>query len=219
MTLGSCFEGTAGEKKSKVFMSAVWRETERQEGKQHTCTAVVCEMQKETMCQSFSSHRSKVLRHDVHQQVHAISSKAADVRPLVMALNAKRQARDEAAMDEVLHSDAVEDEPLLSEAEDDKKTHQNINSEIHWQEYDEVRPPYRRVSMCLKPWAEILAACKPVCNHTSFSGAACDGYQVDQGLGTVQASWETADAYSTEVPERQLKPGKRGRAAIMPSKT
>ena len=101
-------------------------------------------MQKETICQSFSLHRLAFLRHDVHQQVHAISSKAADVRPMVMALNAKRQARDEAAADDVLHSDAAEDEPLLSEAEDDKHHHQDLNSDIDWQEYDEVRPPYQR---------------------------------------------------------------------------
>ena len=63
-----------------------------------------------------------------------------------MALNAKRQARDEASANEVLHSDAAEDEPLLSEAEDDKH-YREINSDVDWQEYDEVRPPYRRISM------------------------------------------------------------------------
>ena len=140
-------------------MSAVWQETERQEGEPHTCIAAVCKMQKETICQSFSLHSFAFLRHDVHQQVHAISSKASDVRPMVMALNAKRQARDEAAADDVLHSDAAEDEPLLSEAADGKHHHQDLNSDIDWQEYDEVRPPFQRVSMYLKPWAGILAAC------------------------------------------------------------
>ena len=75
--------------------------------------------------------------------------------------------------------------------------------------------------MYIKPWAGILAACKYLYNHTSFTEAACHGYQVEQGLGTVEAnaaSWEAANAYSTVMPERQLKPGKRGRAAIMPGK-
>ena len=68
-----------------------------------------------------------------------------------MALNAKRQARDESSANEVLHSDAAEDEPLLSEAEDDKHYHENINSDVDWQGYDEVRPPYQRISMYIKP--------------------------------------------------------------------
>ena len=86
----------------------------------------------------------------MHQQVHAISSKAADVRPMVMALNAKRQARDEAATDEVLRSDAAENQQLLSEADSDKQHHQNTISDVDWQEFDEVRPPCQVIIMYRK---------------------------------------------------------------------
>ena len=68
-----------------------------------------------------------------------------------MGLNAKRQARDEAAMDGGLQSDAAQNAPLLSEVDDDKQHHQIGNINTDRQESDEVRPPCPRVPMHLEP--------------------------------------------------------------------
>lgn len=61
-------------------------------------------------------------------QVHAVSCKASDVRPVVMELNAKRQALDEA-----------EEQPVQPEAASHEPAAQLEEDDVAWQEYNEVK--------------------------------------------------------------------------------
>jgi len=61
-------------------------------------------------------------------QVHAVSSKASDVRSVVMELNAKRQAADEAA-----------DAPLQALAAQEGHTVPEQDNTVTWHEYNEVK--------------------------------------------------------------------------------
>lgn len=61
-------------------------------------------------------------------QVHAVSCKASDVRPVVMELNAKRQALHEAGR-----------QPVQPEAAGHEPAAQPEEEIVAWQEYNEVK--------------------------------------------------------------------------------
>ena len=79
-------------------------------------------------------------------QVHAISSKASDVRSVVVELNANRQAADEAA-------DAMD--PVLSAPAGDSHEAQERVNAVTWQDYNEVCRAAHPLMLVLSsnPWA------------------------------------------------------------------
>ena len=118
-------------------MPAVCNQTERQACMLRTCllwalsaedSHTTCVYEKDLQC------ICKVTQYeDKHSmQVHAISSKASDVRSVVMELNAKRQAADE---------DVTALEPLLPLTANGKHVEEEPVKAIDWQYYKEVCSP------------------------------------------------------------------------------
>lgn len=125
-------------------MPAVCDQAERQACMLHACllrpslsakdTHTTCVQDKHHLQCIFKVREYKGMH---SMQVHAISSKASDVRSVVMDLNAKRQAADE---------DVISLEPLLPLPANGKHVKEELVSAIKWQDYDEVCiPPYRHI--------------------------------------------------------------------------
>lgn len=137
----------------------------------------------------------------LHLQVHAISNKAADVRSVVMALNAKRQEADEAG-----------DHSMPPEAGYGEQAQQGDQHAIAWQDYDEVRDALALHAPCMT--AMVCSSVSGLHPQAMPPSAAltCAKVQADEGQDQGNAIYSgqySEEAYTTEVPDR-LPKGRKG---------